>query len=82
MVKYGLTPMQAIRAATLDAARAISRDGDIGSISVGKWADMIAVDGDPTVDVERLRTIAGVMKGGVVVPKHVNLAVPVESGVK
>jgi len=82
MVKYGLTPMQAIRAATLDAARAISRDRDIGSITVGKWADMIAVEGDPLADIDRLRSITAVMKGGVVVPKHVDLTVPADTGVK
>jgi imidazolonepropionase-like amidohydrolase len=69
MVRYGLTAMQAIRAATLDAARAISRDKDLGSIAPGKWADLIAVEGDPLADVERLRTIAGVMKGGVLVQR-------------
>ena len=79
MVKYGMTPMQAIRAATLDAAKAISREAEIGSISVGKWADLVAVEGDPLADIQRLRTMAGVMKGGVVVPRHANLAVPVEA---
>lgn len=70
MVKYGLTPLQAIRAATLDAARVLGREEEIGSISAGKWADMIAVEGDPLGDVEKLRTIAAVMKGGVVIPKR------------
>jgi imidazolonepropionase-like amidohydrolase len=65
MVKYGLTPMQAIRAATLDAARAISRESEIGSIAVGKWADMIAIEGDPLSDIDTLRSVAAVMKGGV-----------------
>ena len=79
MVKYGLTPMQAIRAATLDAARAISRDAELGSITAGKWADMIAVEGDPLADIERLRTVAAVMKGGVVVPKRIKATVAAAS---
>jgi len=68
MVKYGLTPMQAIRAATLEAARVLGRESEIGSISAGKWADMIAVEGDPLADIETLRTVAAVMKGGVIMP--------------
>jgi imidazolonepropionase-like amidohydrolase len=70
MVKYGLTPMQAIRAATLDAAQVLGLPEDLGSISLGKWADMIAVEGDPLSDVERLRAVAAVMKAGVVIPKR------------
>ena len=82
MVKHGLAPMQAIRAATLDAARAISRESDLGSITVGKWADLIAVEGDPLADVDRLRTIAAVMKGGVVVPKRTAAAQSSGTGTK
>jgi imidazolonepropionase-like amidohydrolase len=82
MVKHGLTPMQALRAATLDSARAISRENEIGSIGVGKWADMIAVEGDPLADVERLRTIAAVMKGGVIVPKRASATPTAGAGTK
>jgi imidazolonepropionase-like amidohydrolase len=70
MVKYGLTPMQAIRAATIDAARVLGKEQEIGSIAAGKWADMIAVEGDPLGNVETLRTVAAVMKAGVVVPRR------------
>jgi len=69
MVRHGLTPMQAIRAATIDAARSMDREKEIGSIAVGKRADLVAVEGDPLADVERLRTVAAVMKGGVLVTR-------------
>jgi len=67
MVRYGMTPLQAIRAATLDAAKVMMRDKDVGSITVGKYGDMIAVDGDPLKNVRVLETVAGVIKGGAVV---------------
>ncbi|HUR36998.1 MAG TPA: amidohydrolase family protein, partial [Terriglobales bacterium] len=51
MVKYGMTPAQAIRAATSSAAEAINRSHDVGTIEAGKFADMIAVDADPLKDV-------------------------------
>ncbi|MBM7060541.1 amidohydrolase family protein [Pseudomonas sp. UL073] len=66
LVEIGLTPLQAVRAATLDAARFLERDQDIGSIAVGKYADLIAVDGDPLADVKRFAKVGWVMKGGVV----------------
>lgn len=64
MVRYGMTPLQAIRAATLDAAKVMMRDKDVGSITVGKFGDLIAVAGDPLIDVRTLETMAGVIKGG------------------
>lgn len=65
MVKYGMTPLQAIQSATTSAAALIMRDKDVGSLSPGHYADMIAVEGDPLKDVRILETVAGVIKGGV-----------------
>jgi imidazolonepropionase-like amidohydrolase len=67
MVKWGMTPMQAIQAATVTAAEALGRTGDVGAISVGRYGDIVGVAGDPLADVTRLQTIAFVMKGGDVV---------------
>jgi imidazolonepropionase-like amidohydrolase len=67
MVRYGLSPMDAIRAATRSSAQLLGRERELGSIAVGKYADLIAVDGDPLQDVERLRNVRGVMKGGKIV---------------
>jgi imidazolonepropionase-like amidohydrolase len=64
MVKYGMTPAQAIRAATSSAAEAINRKDDVGTIEAGKFADVIAVDADPLKDVTVLEKVAFVMKGG------------------
>jgi imidazolonepropionase-like amidohydrolase len=64
MVKYGMTPAQAIQAATVNAATLIGRDKDVGSIEPGKYADMIAVTGDPLQDVTTLEHVGFVMKGG------------------
>ncbi|HUS18716.1 MAG TPA: amidohydrolase family protein [Terriglobales bacterium] len=66
MVKYGMTPAQAIRAATSSAAEAINRKDDVGTVEAGKFADIIAVDADPLKDVTVLEKVAFVMKGGVV----------------
>lgn len=66
MVKYGMTPAQAIRAATSSAADLIGRTADVGTIEAGKYADIIAVDADPTSDVRALEHVSFVMKGGVV----------------
>jgi imidazolonepropionase-like amidohydrolase len=66
MVKYGMTPAQAIRAATSNAADLIGRSRDVGSIETGKYADIIAVSADPLQDVRVLENVGFVMKGGVV----------------
>ncbi len=67
MVEYGMTPMEAIQAATRNAARALGREQDVGAIAVGRYADLIAVDGDPLVDVGELADVDAVVKGGVLV---------------
>jgi len=67
MVRYGMTPAQAIRAATIDAAKLIGHEGELGSISPGRFADMIAVEGNPLADVRVLESVSHVMKGGVTV---------------
>jgi len=66
MVKYGMTPAQAIRAATSNAADLLGRSQNIGSIAPGKYADVIAVSADPLADVRALEKVGFVMKGGVV----------------
>jgi imidazolonepropionase-like amidohydrolase len=63
-VKYGQTPMEAIRSATLSAAELIGRGNEAGSLEPGKWADLIAVKGDPLQDVTLLEKVAFVMKSG------------------
>jgi imidazolonepropionase-like amidohydrolase len=67
MVKWGMTPMQAIQAATANAAEALGRPGDVGAIAVGRYGDLIAVAGNPLDDVAKLQSVAFVMKGGEVV---------------
>jgi len=64
MVKLGLTPLQAIQAATVNAADLLGWAGKVGSLEPGAWADMIAVDGDPLKDVTTLERVKFVMKGG------------------
>ena len=67
MVEWGMTPMQAIQAATVNAAEALGRTGDVGAIAVGRYGDLVGVAGDPLADVKLLQHVAFVMKGGVVV---------------
>jgi imidazolonepropionase-like amidohydrolase len=64
MVQYGMTPLQAIRAATVTAAEALGRTRDVGAIAVGRYADMVAVPGNPLTDVTALERPAAVIKGG------------------
>jgi imidazolonepropionase-like amidohydrolase len=66
MVRYGMTPLQAIQSATIVAAELLERSNDIGAIEDGKFADIIAVDGDPLRDISELERVKFVMKGGVV----------------
>jgi len=63
MVRYGMSPLDAIRSATINAAEALDRD-DVGAIEKGRYADIIAVQGDPTKDVTVLENVGFVMKGG------------------
>jgi len=67
MVEYGMTPMDAIRAATRSAAEALGRESDVGAIAPGRYGDLIAVAGDPTTDVTLLANVPFVMKGGDIV---------------
>jgi len=66
MVKYGMTPMQAIQSATVNAADLIGHSELFGSITPGKSADIIAVHGDPLTDIRTLENVAFVMKEGTV----------------
>jgi len=67
MVEWGMTPLQAIQAATLNAAQALGRESDVGAIAVGRYGDMIAVEGDPLANVRTLEHVDVVIKGGAVV---------------
>lgn len=64
MVEYGMTPLEAIQAATRNGAQALDREKDVGAIAVGRYADIIAVDGDPLKDVRELESVDAVVKGG------------------
>ncbi len=66
MVMYGMSPAQAIQAATVSAAELIGRSTDVGELTEGHYADLIAVKADPLEHVEALEHVVFVMKGGVV----------------
>jgi imidazolonepropionase-like amidohydrolase len=66
MVRFGMTPAGAIRAATFSSADLVDRAKDIGTLEAGKYADIIAVSGNPLADVTTLEHVGFVMKGGVV----------------
>jgi len=66
MVKYGMTPMQAIKSATSVAARLLDREDSLGTVAAGHYADMVAVRGDPLADITELERVRWVMKGGTV----------------
>nr|MBP6441393.1 amidohydrolase family protein [Sphingorhabdus sp.] len=64
MVGYGMTPMQAIQSATIRAAELLGKDDALGSIAPGRFADLVAVDGDPLTNIRILENVAHVMQGG------------------
>jgi imidazolonepropionase-like amidohydrolase len=66
LVDYGLTPLQALKAATTVAAKALHLESKLGAVIPGLLADLVAVEGDPTKDIKTLRKMKFVMKGGVV----------------
>jgi imidazolonepropionase-like amidohydrolase len=76
MVKWGMTPMQAIQAATIEAAILIGWKNKVGALSAGTYADLIAVAGDPLADITELERVTFVMKAGIIVkagkqvPRH------------
>src|SRR5258706_12368482 len=65
-VQYGMTPMQAIRAGTSTAAELLGGGDKLGATEAGKWADLVAVSGDPLKDIKELQNVKFVMKGGTV----------------
>lgn len=67
MVRYGMTPMQAIRSATSEAAKALRMDGEVGTLARGAWGDLVAVDGDPLTDIGTLERVSAVVKAGEIV---------------
>jgi imidazolonepropionase-like amidohydrolase len=64
MVRYGMTPMQAIQSATIVAADLLEKPNDMGAIEAGKYADIVATTGDPLKDITELERVKFVMKGG------------------
>lgn len=69
MVRFGMTPLQAIQAATRNAASALGWEKDVGAIAVGRFGDLVAVDGDPLRDVSVLERPAAVIKGGALIDR-------------
>ncbi len=72
MVRWGLTPMQAIQSATINAADLLGWDDRVGTIESGKFADIVAVRNDPLVNISELENINFVMKGGSVIKNETN----------
>ncbi|HTP67553.1 MAG TPA: amidohydrolase family protein [Dongiaceae bacterium] len=71
-VSYGMTPMQAIRSGTSVAAELLGWSEKMGTVETGKWADLVAVPGDPLKDITELQRVTFVMKSGVVVKNDVH----------
>jgi imidazolonepropionase-like amidohydrolase len=68
LVDAGLTPQDALRAATINAARMIGREQDLGTVEAGKLADLVILDGNPLEDIRNVSRIYRTLKGGVVIP--------------
>jgi imidazolonepropionase-like amidohydrolase len=66
MVRYGMTPMQAIQSATSVAAALLGQEANLGTVEPGRYADVVAVKGDPLADIAELERVSFVMKGGTV----------------
>ncbi|HET9802271.1 MAG TPA: amidohydrolase family protein [Candidatus Acidoferrum sp.] len=64
LVRGGMTPLEALRAATINGAELLGKSKDIGTIEAGKYADIVAVDGDPLTDISAMEKVVFVMKGG------------------
>ena len=65
-MNYGMTPMQAIRSGTSVAADLLGWSDKLGTVEAGKWADLVAVSGDPLKEITELERVKFVMKGGVI----------------
>jgi hypothetical protein len=74
MATHGMTPLEAVRAATVNAAELLGWSDRVGSIAPGKYADIVAVRGNPLQDVKTLERVAWVMKGGVVFKDALEIA--------
>jgi imidazolonepropionase-like amidohydrolase len=64
MVKFGMPPMETIQSATINTAKLLKIDSILGSIEVGKMADIIAIDGNPIEDINTMENVVFVMKEG------------------
>lgn len=73
MVRYGMAPLEAIRSATIVAAELLNAQDDLGVIEAGKYADLIAIAGDPLRDITELERVRFVMKGGVVLRDEISM---------
>jgi imidazolonepropionase-like amidohydrolase len=67
LTKRGMSPLEAIRAATLNAAELMNWEDRVGALEAGRYADLIVVEGDPLADIAVLQQVKFVMKGGTVV---------------
>ncbi|NDH07568.1 amidohydrolase family protein, partial [bacterium] len=66
LVKYGMTPLQALRCATSDASRLLGLENKLGMVQEGMIADLAAFEGDPSKDIKDIRKVKFVMKSGII----------------